>query len=250
MSFLFFLYNELVYRPLFNLLVFIYNIVPGHDVGIAIVALTLIVRIALYPINSKSIESQRKLQKIQPQIKKIQKRYKDDKEKQAKALMKFYQENKINPFSGCLPLLIQFPILIALYHVFINGFKDESLSSLYSFVYNPGHIDPISLGFMNLSETNMYLALIAGIAQYFQTKMLMKAKNENERKKKNNEDEKEDKTQDFAQSMTKQMAYIMPIVTVVFAMSFPSGLALYWIATTVFAIVQQHLIISKQENGQ
>ena len=99
--------------------------------------------------------------------------------------MELYQTHKVNPLSGCLPLLLQFPILIALYHVFINGFKDESLAILYPFVYNPGHIDAISLGIINLSETNIYLAVIAATLQYFQSKMLMggKTKEKEENKK-------------------------------------------------------------------
>jgi YidC/Oxa1 family membrane protein insertase len=249
MNFLFFAYNEIIYRPLFNLMVFFYNIIPGHDIGIAIILLTLLVRIVLYPMNSKSIKSQKQMQEIQPEIKKIQEKYKDNKEQQAKALMEFYQRKEINPFSGCLPILAQFPILIALYHVFVNGFKDESLTALYSFIYNPGHLDPISFGFVNLSETNIYLALVAATLQYFQTKMLMGKKREEKKEDKNPSEEKtpEEKTQDFAQSMTKQMIYIMPVITFVFAMSFPSGLALYWAVTTLFAIVQQYFIINKQK---
>lgn len=252
MNILSFLYNEAIYKPLFNLMVFFYNAVPGHDIGIAIILLTLFVRLLFYPINGKAIESQKKMQEIQPKIKEIQKKYKDNKEEQAKKLMEFYQKNKINPLSGCLPLLIQFPILIALYHVFINGFKDESLSAVYtSYISNPGHIDPLFLGLINLSETNIYLALIAGSLQYFQTRMMMGDKKEEKEEKKEEKSLKktpEEKTQEFAQNMTKQMIYLMPVMTFVFAMSFPSGLALYWAVTTLLAIVQQYIMFKKQKN--
>lgn len=248
MNILSFFYNEAIYKPLFNLMVFFYNIVPGHDIGIAIILLTLFVRILFYSINGKAIESQKKMQEIQPKIKEIQKKYKDNKEKQAKKLMEFYQKNKINPLSGCLPLLIQFPILIALYQVFINGFKDESLSVIYSsYISNPGHIDPLFLGFINLSETNIYLALIAGGLQYFQTKMIMGDKKEEKKEEKSLNKTPEEKTQEFVQNMTKQMIYIMPVMTLVFAMSFPSGLALYWAVTTLFAIIQQYVMFKKQK---
>lgn len=242
------LYNEGIYNPLFNLMVFFYNVVPGHDIGIAIILLTLFVRLLFYSINGKAIESQKKMQEIQPKIKEIQKKYKDDKEKQAKKLMEFYQKNKINPLSGCLPLLIQFPILIALYQVFINGFKDESLSVIYSsYISNPGHIDPLFFGLINLSETNIYLALIAGGLQYFQTKMIMGDKKEEKKEEKSLNKTPEEKTQEFVQNITKQMIYIMPVMTLVFAMSFPSGLALYWAVTTLFAIIQQHIMFKKQK---
>ncbi|MCK5475748.1 MAG: YidC/Oxa1 family membrane protein insertase [Candidatus Pacebacteria bacterium] len=244
------IFNELIYYPLFNLLVFFYNI-AGQDIGIAIILLTLLVRFALYPINTKAIKSQKQLQEIQPEMKKVQAKYKDDKEKQAKALMELYQEKKVNPMSGCFPILIQFPILIALYWVFLNGFKDESLIIVYSFITNPGHINPISMGFVNLSEINIVLAVIAGILQYFQTKMLMGGKKEEkEEKEKKEEKTAEEKTQDFAQSMSKQMIYLMPVLTFVFAMSFPSGLALYWAVTTLFAIVQQSFIMRKAKKQE
>ncbi|MCK5413652.1 MAG: YidC/Oxa1 family membrane protein insertase [Candidatus Pacebacteria bacterium] len=241
---------NLIYYPLFNLMIFFYNIVPGNDIGIAIILLTLFVRFVLYPMNTKSIKSQKKLQEIQPLMKEIQAKYKDNKEKQAKKLMELYQKHKINPLSGCLPILIQLPILIALYQVFLNGFKDESLAIVYPFIANPGHIDPMFIGLVNLSETNFLLALMAGILQFFQTKMLMGNKDKDKDKKveeENKEKSAEEKTQDFAQSMTKQMMYILPIMTFVFAMSFPSGLALYWVVTTLFAIIQQFLIMKKQD---
>lgn len=247
-----FIYNEILYYPLFNLMVFFYNIIPGQDIGMAIIVLTLLVRFVLYPMNSKSIKSQRAMQAIQPEMKEIQKKYKDDKEKQAKELMALYQKRKVNPFSGCVPLLVQFPILIALYHVFINGFKDESLVILYPFISNPGHLNPMSFGIVNLSATNIYLALIAASLQYFQTKMLMGQRKNKEDKEENKDGEKtpEEKTQDFAQAMTKQMVYIMPIITFAFAMNFPSGLALYWAVTTLFAIVQQSIIMKKQKKRE
>ena len=251
MNILSFIFNDLLYYPLFNLMVFFYNIIPGQDIGIAIIMLTLLVRFVLYPINTKAIKSQKQLQEIQPKMKEVQAKYKNDKEKQAKALMELYQKHKINPMSGCFPILIQFPILIALYWVFLNGFKDESLSIIYPFISNPGHIDPMFVGFVNLSETNLALAFIAGILQYFQTKMIMGNKKEEDKKEEDKKEKTpEEKTQDFAQSMSKQMIYFMPVLTFVFAMSFPSGLALYWAVTTLFAIVQQFIIIRKTKKQE
>lgn len=250
-----FIYFEVLYKPLFNAMVFFYNVIPGQDIGVAIILLTILVRIIFYPINNKAIKSQKALQAIQPEMKKIQRKYKENKEKQAKKMMELYQKHKVNPLSGCLPILLQFPILIALYQVFINGFKDESLSILYPFIYNPGHLNAISFGIVNLSETNIFLALFAAIMQYFQSKALMgnKKKEDSENQEGNKEKTAEEKTQDFAQSMTKQMIYILPVITFVFAMSFPSGLALYWAVTALFAIFQQSIVAKKQaqeENTQ
>jgi len=245
------IFNEALYRPLFNGMVFLYNVIPGHDLGIAIIVLTLLTRFALYPLSQKAIKGQKEMQELQPRLKELQNRYKDNKEKQAQALMEFYRKNKINPLSGCLPLLVQMPILIALYHVFIAGFDDSALNILYSFVYNPGHINPISLGIIDLSQKNFFLALAAGAFQFIQTKMIMtsrKTKEEEKKKDKKENSSKEEKIQDFSQTMTKQMIYVMPVITIVFAMNFPSGLALYWIVTTLFAIGQQYLIFRKDKS--
>jgi len=255
MNILSFLYNDLIYRPLFNLLVFLYDIIPGNDIGIAIVLLTIIVRLALYKVNGKSIKSQRELQEIQPEIKEIQQKYKDNKEKQAQELMAVYQKHKINPFSGCLPLLIQFPIIIALYRVFLDGFRDESLSLLYSFVPNPGHLDSISFGgLVDLSSPYLLFALLASVLQYFQTKSLMDVAKKKQMENQSSDEKKveaektpEEKMQDFSQSLTKNMMYMMPVITFLFAQRLPSGLALYWSVTTLFAIVQQYFIIRKRK---
>jgi YidC/Oxa1 family membrane protein insertase len=248
-----FLYTELIYRPLFNLLVFIYEFV-GQDVGVAIILLTVLVRLALYKVNSKAIKGQRELQEIQPEIKEIQRKYKEDKEKQAQKLMEIYQKRKINPFSGCLPLLIQFPIIMALYHVFLNGFRDESLLQLYSFIPNPGHLNALSFGgIVDLAVSNTFLAVLAAVLQFYQSKTLMARidkKKEGTGQKKEEEMTQEEKMQEFAQSLSKNMMYTMPILTFFFAMSLPSGLALYWAVSTLFAIVQQYLIIRKRKGEQ
>jgi YidC/Oxa1 family membrane protein insertase len=113
------LYHELLYRPLLNILVLLYDIFG--DFGLAIIALTVIVRLILYPVAKKSLEHQKKLRKIQPHLKELQKKHKDDKEKLTQEMMALYKEHEFNPASGCLPLVVQFIILIALYRVFISG---------------------------------------------------------------------------------------------------------------------------------
>jgi len=252
------LYNELIYQPLFNLLVFLYDIIPGQDIGVAIIVLTILVRLALYGVNTRAIKSQREMQELQPEIKEIQAKYKDDKEKQAQELMAAYQRHKVNPMSGCLPLLIQFPIIIALYNVFLNGFKDESLGLLYPFIANPGHLNGVSFGgIIDLSVPSIYLALLAAVLQYYQTKSLMKVANSKKEAKaaaEGVEKTAEEKAQEFTQALSKNMITVMPVMTFLFALNLPSGLALYWSVTTLFAIVQQYLIMRKrkkeQENGR
>ena len=113
-------FNEVVYRPIYNFLIFTYNIIPFHDFGIAIIIVTIILKLILVPLSRKQIESQKKMQEIQPKIKAIQEKYKGNKEKQTKAMMDFYKENKTNPFSGCLPTIFQLVFLIAIYRVLFN----------------------------------------------------------------------------------------------------------------------------------
>lgn len=232
------IFNELLYRPLFNVLVFFYNVIPGHDFGVAIIILTLIIRLILYPLSQKAIKSQKVLSELQPKIKEIQKKYKN-KEEQAKEMMKFYQEYKINPFSGCLPLLIQLPILIALYRTFISGFDPSKLTALYGFIKSPGAINPMFLGALDLSQRSPILAILAGFFQFIQSKMMTKTQ----------KIVKTDKGLNIQNIMGQQMTYFMPIITVFIAWSFPAGLPLYWIVTTLFSIGQQWWVLKDQKSN-
>ena len=229
------LFHELLYRPLFNLLVAFYNFIPGSDVGLAIIATTLVIKLIFWPMTRKAIKSQKALQDLQPKIKELQEKYKTNKEEQAKQLMLFYKENKINPLSGCLPLLVQLPILIALYQVFLKGFDPDNLSVLYNFVSNPGVIDPDFLGLMDLSHSNKALAVLAGATQFWQAKMISPKKKLPGAPKTSDEF--------MAQAMSKQMLYFLPVLTVVISWTLPAGLALYWVVTTLFTIVQQYVIM-------
>lgn len=225
-----YVYNTFIYQPIFNFLIWLHNVIPGHDIGIAIIVLTLVTRFLLVPLTLKQIKSQKALQDLQPKMDEIKRKYKDDKERQSKELMKFYQENKVNPLSSCLPLLIQLPILFALYRAFMAGLSAKSFEVLYPYVTRPETINPMFLGLVDLSQKNLTLAILAGATQFIQSKMLMPKK----------------KTKDMAGMMSKQMTYFMPVMTVFIAMSLPAGLALYWLVTTLFAIGQQYLIMKKK----
>lgn len=235
-------FNVILYQPLFNSLVALYDYVPGRDFGLAIILLTLIIRFILYPISVKAVNSQRSLQKLQPKMQEIQKKYKDDKEKQAKEILDLYKKEKINPFSGLFLALIQLPILIALYQVFWNGLKSEELKKvLYSFVLNPGHINPLFLHLIDLSKPNLILAILAGLTQYFQTKMLTPQSS--------SKSGGQDKGADFSQIMQKQMLYFFPVFTVIILMGLPSALGLYWTISGLFSIIQQYFIFKNGPKG-
>ena len=168
----------------------------------------------------------------------IQKKYKDDKEKQAKEVLNLYKTEKINPFSGLLLAIIQLPILIALYRVFWGGLNPKELVSLYGFISNPGHINAIFLHTIDLSKPNLMLALLAGITQYFQTKMLLP---------KGIELKGQGKGSDLSQAMQNQMTYFLPVFTVIILLGLPSALGLYWTASGIFSIIQQYLILKNND---
>jgi YidC/Oxa1 family membrane protein insertase len=253
------IFNTFVYHPVYNLLIFVYSVFSWKDFGVAIILVTLIIKFLLIPLSKKQIESQRKMQELQPKIKETQEKYKNDKEKQSRALLELYKENKTNPFSGCLPLIVQLVFLIAIYRVLFNisnaGLKVDT-SALYSFVPDPGQINKMFLGIIDLSAKlnvshlalkdlpHLILVLLAAGSQYFQTKMLMGAKKEeNKNKKQSNNDGKPD----FSEIMTKQMLYLGPLLTLFIGIKFPAGLALYWLVSTGFMIAQQYYLAKDTE---
>jgi len=230
MDFIINIFNESLYRPLLNALIWIYNIIPGNDLGIAIIILTILIRFILYPLSKKAIQSQKAMSRLQPKIKEIQKKCKN-KEEQAKAMMELYKKHKINPMAGCLPILIQLPILIALYRVFFSGLKPEALNILYDFVARPDSLNVMFLGLIDLSQRSIFLAVLAGVFQFIQSKMIVP---------KNIGGQKGKSGLDFASMMSQQMVYFMPVITVFIAWSLPAALPLYWAVITLFGIVQQY----------
>lgn len=233
------MFRTILYQPIFNLFVFLYNILPGHDVGAVILVLTILVRLALYPLTSSSIKSQRALQDLQPKMEAIKKQYADDKQKQTQAIMELYKTNQVNPLTSCLPMLIQLPILIALYAVLRDGLASKDLAgSLYSFVNNPGTINQISLHVFNMAQPNYILAFLAGVAQYLQAKTLS-IKNPPVNAGSGAKDEA------MLSMMNKQMLYFMPAMTFLIGLRLPAGLTLYWFFGTLLMALQQIWLFKK-----
>ena len=227
MDFIVSIFNLFLYQPLFNVLIFLYNYIPGSDFGIAVVILTVISRLAVYPLSAQAIRVQRKLSEIQPRIKEIQEKIKD-KAEQGTAIMALYKEAGVNPFAGfLLPFLIQLPIIIALYQVFRKGFEEEQLSFLYGFVSHPGVVDPSFLGLVDLSQASLVLAVVAGALQFFQIRQSMSARPDQKTKK-----------GDMGAMIQKQMMFVFPVIAVLILSQLPSALGVYWIVGSIVAIVQ------------
>lgn len=235
------LFTIIFYQPLWNALVFLYNVIPGQDIGVAILILTGVIKVILLPFSAQALESQKAMQSLQPKLRELKEQFRDDKEKLAKATMALYAQEKVSPLSSCLPLLIQFPILIALYQVLRAGLGHPSPELLYPFVANPGTLDPNFLNLIDLAKPNYILAALAGIAQFFQTKMLqVKAPPPSVASAAAGRDESM-----FA-TMNKQMLYVMPVMTLVIGAGLPGGLTLYWFATNVLSVIQQYFVFRKK----
>ncbi|RLC36561.1 MAG: hypothetical protein DRH33_06805 [Candidatus Nealsonbacteria bacterium] len=228
------IFNTILYQPLLNALILLYHYLPGKDFGVAILVLTVIIKLILHPSSVKAIKSQKALSSLQPKLKELQRKYKNDQEKLARATLELYQKEKISPFSGCLPLLLQLPILIALYRVFffLKDYNPETLKTLlYNFVPYPGTINLTFLGIINLAQPNFFLALIAGILQYFQSKISI--------------GKQKTKKGDFSSMMQSQMLYFFPVFTVLIVWKLGAIIGLYWIFSTLFSIGEQYLINKK-----
>lgn len=226
------LFTTVFTEPLFNALVFFYNTIAVQDFGLAVIYLTAAIRIILWPLSHKALTSQKNLQELQPKIKEIKKKHKDDQEAQAKALMELYKGRGANPLGGCLPMLVQIPILFALYRVFLGGVDPAFLTDhLYSFIANPGVLHTTLLGLVDLSERSILLAVIAGGLQFMQSRMMMKNTG--------SAGSADNATAAAAQRMSKQVMYFLPGITIVISLTLPAALPLYWIVTTLFTIAQQ-----------
>ncbi|MEK9154512.1 MAG: YidC/Oxa1 family membrane protein insertase [Patescibacteria group bacterium] len=230
------IFNEIFYRPLFNALILLYDYFSFSDFGIAIIILTILIRLILLPLFYKSAKDQSIIQRLAPKMKEIQESHKNDKAKQAKAMMDLYKEHKVNPFSGFLSLiLIQLPIIFALYQVFLKGLNTESFIVLYNFVPTPQEINHYFLGLIDLSKRNAVIVVLAAIAQYFQGKLSL------------SKNKKPIKDMTMAEQMSRQMVFIGPGMTLVFLFYLSSAIGLYWLTSSVFSVIQQ-IVINKQLN--
>lgn len=223
------IFNNILIYPLLNLVVFFYHYIP--DIGIVIIILTVLVRLLLLPSFHKTLKHQKLMQTLQPKLDEIKNKYKDDKEQQAKAMLELWKVHKVNPLGSLSPLIIQFPILIALYVVFTRSLNGADLTNLYSFVSNPGHINPMFFNTVNLAHPNLLITAIAAVLQYLQSRMMISKATTS------------DPTAKMAQGMT---LYFLPLMTLVLGMKFPAGLPLYWAVSTLFGIAQQYWIIKKE----
>jgi YidC/Oxa1 family membrane protein insertase len=225
-----YLYQQIFYRPILNLLIFFYNTIGLHNLGFAIILTTLLIRLILYPFFHTGAKQQMLMQRIQPKVKKIQEDYKTDRDAQAKALMELYKEHGVNPFAGILLLIIQLPVLLTFYWVIRSGLGASALTGLYSFVATPTTINTVFLGFIDLAKPNIILIFAAALGQYLQAKLTLYRSPSNTTAP----------TQ--AEKIARQMVFVGPLITILVFYNFPAALGLYWLITSLFSAAQQYFV--------
>jgi YidC/Oxa1 family membrane protein insertase len=228
------LFSTFIYDPLYNALILFVDLVPGGDVGIAVILLTILVKVLLIPISIKAVRTQILMRELEEPLKLLQEQLKDDRQKQATEIMALYKSKGVNPFSSILLIFLQLPIIFGLYWVFFRGGLPEiDLETLYTFMRAPDVIKMEFLGIVDMAGRSAVLALLAGITQFYQAKLSLPAP-----KPKKAGDAPSFKD-DLARSLHLQMRYVLPIIVVVISFTISAAIALYWTTSNIVSILQE-----------
>ncbi|MFZ2681590.1 MAG: YidC/Oxa1 family membrane protein insertase [Patescibacteria group bacterium] len=232
------IFFTLLYQPLYNLLVILYNLLPWGGLGLAIILVTALIKCAVFPLTFKAMKVQKEMQEIQPKIAEIKAKFKDNQEQMAKELMAVYKVHKVNPFASCLPLILQLVIFITLYRVLSAGISTVDPETLYSFVHNPGVMAHMFLG-MNLAKISIPLAILSAVAQYFQARQMV-----SRRPPAVVRQSAAALDEDMTASMNKMMLYVLPIMMLVLGLTtLPGGTTLYIFVSTVLTYILYAIFI-------
>lgn len=214
---------EAITRFLGEVLVFLYRF-SGKNYGIAIILLTIFIRIVTWPLTQKQLASAKAMQDLQPEIKKIQEKYKDNKEKLNEETMALWKKHKVNPAAGCLPLIIQFPILIAMFRLLQ---KPELIGAIGNFFFLGIDMTKalVQEGVWQANPGYYILVLLSGVTTYWQQKIMMT-----------------DKSQ-------QTMLIVMPVMILFFSVRFPAGLVLYWLVNNILSVVHHFLLARAPAKG-
>jgi len=237
------LFNTFIYEPIYNALAFIVSVVPAGDIGIAIILLTAIIKFALFPLSLKAVRTQALMREIDPELKRIRDELKDNKEELARQTMALFKDKKINPFASFFLILIQLPIILGLYFVFLNeggaGGFDPNL--IYSFISVPENVNFMFLGFVDLAGKSISLAVLVAITQFINARLMMPVAPQGE----------EGSLQgDLAKSMHLQMRYVFPIVMGGIAYAISAAIALYFLVSNLFQLFQELYVKQTQKNDE
>ena len=235
-----YIWHTFFFDPVYNALVFFIDVIPGGDVGLAIIATVLLVKTILLPLSIKAVKTQKTMREIEPKLREIKEKHKDDRQQQAQAMMEVYREAGMNPLASLFLVFIQIPIIIALYFSVYSGggvaLPDINLEILYAFVSEPVAITMNFLGVIDITERSLLLALGAGITQYFHVHLTMPAPAPKE------EGAAPNFKDDFMRTMHTQMKYVMPLLITAVAYYISAAIALYFLVSNLVTIAQEFFV--------
>ena len=230
-----FIYHTFFFDPLYNTLVILFKILPWADAGVIIIILTILVRLIIFPLSKKAVLTQVRMAAIAPDLAKIKEQYKNNTEEQARRTLALYKEKGVNPFSGIFVIIIQIPIILALYQIFLY-FPKVDMSLLYSFVAVPEYTSATLLGFLDLTTKSVTLALLAAVSTFFQFQISTKG-------------QAPPKGNSFGDNLTRsmqtQMKYFFPVIVFFISYNISGVIALYWLTTNLFSIGQEIVVRRK-----
>jgi YidC/Oxa1 family membrane protein insertase len=234
------MFHTIFYQPLYNALVALTTIVPGHDLGLAVVLLTIIVKLILIPISHKTIKTQKKMKELEPAMSKIKENHKDQQE-QALKIMELYSQHGVNPFSGVFLMFLQLPIILALFFVFKDGL-DLTSTDIYSFILKPEFISHKLFGLVDLTQKSIVLALLVGITQLVQVQLSVPPAPA----------KKEGADASFgdslAQSMSFQVKYVLPVFIMFVSYGLNTAVSVYWIVNNLFTVAHELYVRRKAKD--
>jgi YidC/Oxa1 family membrane protein insertase len=236
-------FNTVFNNPIYNALVALISFVPGGDVGIAAILLTIIIRLIILPFSLSAARTQRAMKILEPRMKELKEKHKGNKEKEALETLALYREARVNPFMSIVTVLIQIPILLALYWVFFQeSFTTVDAAKIYAFTPIPGSVSLQFLGLISVAGKSIILAALAGATQFFQahlslsgTKTLPSTPAERG---------------GFQQIMNMQLKYVFPILIATISYTTSGAVALYFITTNLAGIVQEWYVRRKMSNDE
>lgn len=268
------MFTTLLVQPIFNILVAIYAILPGHNFGLAIIIFTILVRLAMWPLVKKQLYHAKAMRELQPELKRIKKAAKGDRQKESAMVMELYKEREINPFSSVGLILLQLPIIIALYGAISRIVKDPNVISTFSYPFiqhlpwikeliaDPSKFDNSLVGIIDLSKAALpkggggvyipalIIVALSAVAQYFQGKQLMPQSGESKKLRDILREASEGKQADqseMAAATGRFTQFMIPAFVFIFTIGLPVALPLYWLTTSVVAIIQQSRVLKKDE---
>lgn len=237
------IWHTFFFNPIYNILVFFIDIFPGGDVGLAIIFTVLVVKTILLPISIKAVKTQKVMREIDPKLKEIKEKHKDDKQAQAQAMMDVYKEAGMNPLASVALMFLQIPIIIALYFAVSRGggipLPDINTDILYFFVMEPVKVSMNFLGLVDIASKSLILAIGAGLTQFIHINLTMPKLKERDLNK------EPDFKEDFARNMQVQMKYVTPVLIGFVSYSMSAAIAVYFMVSNIVTIAQEFYFIKK-----